>query len=808
MALHPPHSKSIPILSHAQLIANGAQKLYHEMNQHIRKLKKISALIKNKGGFFHVLNLSTKKLKSLGPQGFIRLAQASLHDGLNRQQFLEIKKKKQFWTDHFQTVTVGSPLKGVVHALRPLNENDFSIEIPFTSSINSNLNERVGICVVLHAFYTDISESIIDHLHNIPYKYDLYISTDTSAKKDILNNDFKSLRNANKIEVRVLPNRGRDIAPKLVGFSDIYANYDYFLHLHTKKSPHGGAPLSAWRDYLFDNLLGSREIVISALELLQRENIGVVFPQHLFDLRGVLNWGYDFDRARQLLSKMGVSIDSKSLLEFPSGSMFWGRTQFLKPWIDLGLTFDQFDEEAGQIDGTLAHSIERSYLFSCAASGTTWLKTSCKNVDYKKTALALNPDNFTSVFNKVYRPLTEDYGDSTLLAVNRLNPQCARFIKFPSLIKKPRLNLLIPTVNKSQMFGGVNTAIKIFEDLMKECSSEYDFRVIATDAPFFRDEEAFFKGFDYNEIGNVEADHANRQVIDASFRDGAYLFIRENDIFLSTAWWTADLAKGFARFQKTNFGHSKRSIYLIQDYEPCFYPWSSNWALAKNTYDDCGDTIAIFNSEELYLYFSNFAFSAKYILPYTPNQKIINSLSEISRKKLFLIYGRPSVSRNCFEILVDSIHKWQLLNPIESEHWEIISLGENYPASWVPHVRNFSIKGKVTLEQYGHYLSQASIGLSLMISPHPSYPPLEMARAGMLVITNDFDEKNLALRSDNIISIKKVDVDEIATAIEKAVEKINNGFPYPCTDITDLKLADEIQLYDPSLLLSDAQKHR
>ena len=58
--------------------------------------------------------------------------------------------------------------------------------------------------------------------------------------------------------VRVTPNRGRDIAPKLVGFADVHDRYEYVLHLHSKRSRHADF-LSPWRTYLYETLLGSAQ---------------------------------------------------------------------------------------------------------------------------------------------------------------------------------------------------------------------------------------------------------------------------------------------------------------------------------------------------------------------------------------------------------------------------------------------------------------------------------------------------------------------------------------------------------------------
>ncbi|PWV37368.1 hypothetical protein DDK21_29130, partial [Achromobacter xylosoxidans] len=150
------------------------------------------------------------------------------------------------------------------------------------------------------------------------------------------------------VEVRVFENRGRDIAPTLVGFAVIYGEYDVALSLHTKKSPHGGEILAPWRDYLYDHLLGSPEIVASIFELLQYDNVGIVFPQHFFPLRNHLAWEPNFESTRSLLQALGVAIKPDVYLECPSGSMFWCRTQALAPLLSLHLKFDDFTEEQVQ----------------------------------------------------------------------------------------------------------------------------------------------------------------------------------------------------------------------------------------------------------------------------------------------------------------------------------------------------------------------------------------------------------------------------------------------------------------------------
>ena len=225
---------------------------------------------------------------------------------------------------------------GVVPARRPVNEMDYALEVPF--AFDAQPARERAIAVVAHCFYPEVLPELLIKIENIPGAVDLFLSIDEESKKQEIERHVAQWAKG-AVDIRILPNRGRDIAAKFVGFGDIYQRYELFLHLHTKKSPHGGTPLERWRDYLIDNILGSPEIVRSILCLFDDEKIGVVFPQHLFEIRGIINWGYNYDKARGLLAKLGVKLNKNLVLEFPSGSMFWGRCAAIKPLLDLGLDY-------------------------------------------------------------------------------------------------------------------------------------------------------------------------------------------------------------------------------------------------------------------------------------------------------------------------------------------------------------------------------------------------------------------------------------------------------------------------------------
>ena len=120
--------------------------------------------------------------------------------------------------------------------------------------------------------------------------------------------------------------------------------------------------------------MGSREIVGDILNILADNRVGVVFPQYFAPIRVSINWGENYLATKNFLRGLGIEIDNRHLIEFPAGSMFWFKPKALAPLLENVLTIEDFPVESGQVDGTLAHAIERAFLFIVEASGFTWIK--------------------------------------------------------------------------------------------------------------------------------------------------------------------------------------------------------------------------------------------------------------------------------------------------------------------------------------------------------------------------------------------------------------------------------------------------
>jgi len=263
---------------------------------------------------------------------------------------------------------------GFAHVIRYLiaRRRDYSLSVPFAYR-NAAPATNPSVAVICHIFHDELTPVLGGHLRNIPFPCPIFITTDTPAKQADIRRYFADWTTG-PVEVRLAPNRGRDIAPKLVALADVHSRFEYVLHVHSKRSVHD-ARLHGWGEFLFKNLVGSPEIVGSIFEIFARSpNVGLVASQHFEPVRFGLGWGTNFELAEKVAARMGVSISRTRLFDFPSGSMFWARTAALRPLLDLRLAVDDFPPELGQFDGTLAHAIERIYYFSCERAGLDWVK--------------------------------------------------------------------------------------------------------------------------------------------------------------------------------------------------------------------------------------------------------------------------------------------------------------------------------------------------------------------------------------------------------------------------------------------------
>lgn len=341
------------------------------------------------------------------------------------------------------------------------------------------------------------------------------------------------------------------------------------------------------------------------------------------------------------------------------------------------------------------------------------------------------------------------------------HPEVSEFTGF-------RFNLVLPTLRKTKVFAGISSALTFFSNLTKE--NDLCRIIVISD-------EMYDAKMTYSVPGYIHETKGNKQVVFAS--DSDIISVGINDFFVFTSWKTAFSFKPILKWQQKQFCiPNRKAVYLIQDYEPGFFPWSSEYALAESTYLDApDDIIAVFNSKELKNFFSKkeYEFAGSCFFEPILNEELKRKLLKndwtkpSKREKRILIYGRPNEPRNAFEIVRFALSVWSKEYRLSRE-WEIISLGESFTDIKLDNNTIVS-KGKVSLDEYADYMLSSYAAISLMISPHPSYPPLEMSTFGVRTITNMFREKDLGNFNDNIISLDKCSPQLLVSELTRICEE-------------------------------------
>lgn len=234
--------------------------------------------------------------------------------------------------------------------------------IPFLSS-PGDLKCDLTLAVHIHLFYDDLADEFISALKNIPIRFDLFISVRETIKDDRiseLSGLFKSCCDG-QVTIERAPNRGRDIAPMFTQFASRLMRYDLVLHMHSKKSLYTGSEQKDWRTYSVDALIGSRERAADLLKIIsERKDIGIVYPKRFSGMAPeAYGWLSNEKKGRDFLESMGIPF-SGGIFLYPAGSFYLVRNDAIRQIWNKRLNLNDFDEERGQTDGTLAHVIERA----------------------------------------------------------------------------------------------------------------------------------------------------------------------------------------------------------------------------------------------------------------------------------------------------------------------------------------------------------------------------------------------------------------------------------------------------------------
>ena len=190
----------------------------------------------------------------------------------------------------------------------------------------------IRFAALVHIFHEELAAEMRRYLERIPSRVDVFISTADSEKKVKIEKTFANWA-MGAVNVRIVANRGRDLAPILVRFKDVIKSYDLTLHMHSKRSSH--SPNSfLWRRYLFETLFGDVPTIESVLDAFrQNQTLGMVGASHFGAIRNFVP-GDSISR-EHANSPIGLDLNSKKagLWIFRRGQCFGREPQPCVRWL-------------------------------------------------------------------------------------------------------------------------------------------------------------------------------------------------------------------------------------------------------------------------------------------------------------------------------------------------------------------------------------------------------------------------------------------------------------------------------------------
>ena len=337
-----------------------------------------------------------------------------------------------------------------------------------------------------------------------------------------------------------------------------------------------------------------------------------------------------------------------------------------------------------------------------------------------------------------------------------------------------RINLLIPSIDLAHLFGGYIAKFNLARRLAER---GLRVRIVTVDPqpPLPGSWPTALESYD-------GLDGVLDRVEVAFGREAAALEVSPSDRFVATTWWSAHIAARAARDLAAG-GTPERFLYLIQEYEPFTFPMGTYASLADESYRF--PHVALFSTELLRDFFRGRGIGVYADGPRVGDRasaSFENAITAVepptaaelaartSRRLLF--YARPEehAARNMFELGVIALRR--ALQQGAFGGWELHGVGT------VGTDRRLELGDGHALEllrrmdqpEYATALRGYDVGLALMYTPHPSLVPIEMASAGLLTVTNSFENKTaeqMSAISSNLVTADP-SVDGIATALVEA----------------------------------------
>jgi O-antigen biosynthesis protein len=357
------------------------------------------------------------------------------------------------------------------------------------------------------------------------------------------------------------------------------------------------------------------------------------------------------------------------------------------------------------------------------------------------------------------RPSPAKYDD----VIIRRFPNTAPLSGFRTPYFGRRLNLVTDSINSNSLFGGVATSI-VLSTLLAE-KWECDLRIIT------RTELAIKKNYyDIIELNGIPKPVNVGFLFSDYLKPSSEIPVGNDDVFLTTSWWTTKSV--------LEMFDNRRIIYLLQEDERNFYPYGDDHLRCTEIMNSFGIKFVI-NTKLLYDHFvseglENISKNGLWFEPSWSKNLFFREKHDRKSKKKFFFYARPNNVRNLFYLGLEVLNSAIVKGILDPEEWEFYFVGKEIPDSYIGNSITPKVYQNISLSDYAALVRRMDLGLCLMYSSHPSYPPLDLAASGAVVVTNRFGKKqDLGAYSKNILCFD-LDVDSLVQGIEEGVRLASN----------------------------------
>lgn len=332
----------------------------------------------------------------------------------------------------------------------------------------------------------------------------------------------------------------------------------------------------------------------------------------------------------------------------------------------------------------------------------------------------------------------------------------------------PRLTVCLPHAHREHVFGGLASVLELARFLAPRYPRLRFVSLSPLPEPAARLDVA----------GYAPGRQAPPELV--ALHPETPLPVDAGDIFLCSFWRSVPVWEAFADLLRQAGRPVNPFYYCIQDWEPGFYPLGLDHLLAEATYRHGQACLAVINSLELarFLANKNYGFGRTVAIRPSLNPVLGQVLSALGRRLpprpadrlTILAYGRPGHQRNAFPAIVACLRAWlAAFRPRLSCPVRLLSAGTPHEPVSFADGSELASCGMLSLPDYAATLLQCHVGLSFMTSPHPSYPPLEMAAFGLEVVTNAFAGKDLSRTHPAIRNAPLERPDAAAARLHEAV---------------------------------------